>query len=968
MLSHESMENLLDNLESELSELVELDVPKDTNHQIGDRKKSLFVQEVKTIEEKSQKKPSPPPVPARRNISRSPLTIQPPTPASRRINALDKIEKNNENEIIQLQSLNSENESFSSESKKISQSSSKHNTVISINEIKKKKKKEPTSSIRVFHEAEKMPDDINETFFVIKHGKWADDNTKSTKETDFIAVDKEEDVEESESVKNLSDEIPSLETKVKKRQEKKNKNLNKKRDSLTTSITTSFTSSSSESLSDEIPQPQKKTKNHMSKNIGQKKSKKLSDDQTRTSNIEESIKETKRMEITSCDKAIAIYIKSTSSIKYRSEIKGLRIKISFYNVDNGKQIGDLIWTKNATYNNDFNNFICHWNEKVKANFDLKRLREIYNNILIFFEVINNENIPVCWAFMKLFTESSANVDKKLKLQLFEYQAAKHSCFSFKFKKEKILSDDVSIFEQWQMPKRKLPSVLNIYLKDINLNSKEIENEDKEDVKVNRIQVLSANENLQRYWRKVPGQACKVPNQIFRKIPLQDKGSLNVQFSHDGNYIAFSEISHNGHILHIHKFPEMTEIFMMLEHSDIIHDMDWSKQKQRNQQYLVTASADFTAIVWKLLEDSYSYSILPHPAFVYASKFLKIDDSEILHVVTACRDNIIRIWRNRGGLESFELCQELKHPKSSQFTFITSLTTKSVDAFYSSSSMGDIIEWTMNDANEYQLNRHFIFDEIRGRIIQSLEINPRGNKIYFRLQDAQNVESSNAIFALGIATGSLIQRFYELSSKSETRLKISPCGTQIYSTNGPSIRYYKMINRNIVASENNENALVINCPLGDRGFISSIDYHPKDFFLACAVYGGNPGCIIIFNFESYNEKDSIEDVKVGSQESILRKSYEFKQIGVYSDIIKRLDEVFLAPLANQPDTSEILKIQEFNQPAEDNTFTVQTNSKRSKTYTVSQGPATFTIQKGGTYEIQKNDGTDDDETTISESFN
>lgn len=40
-------------------------------------------------------------------------------------------------------------------------------------------------------------------------------------------------------------------------------------------------------------------------------------------------------------------------MKYRSEIKGLRIKISFFNVDNGKQIGDLIWTKNASYNNDF---------------------------------------------------------------------------------------------------------------------------------------------------------------------------------------------------------------------------------------------------------------------------------------------------------------------------------------------------------------------------------------------------------------------------------------------------------------------------------------------------------------------------------------------------------------------------------------------------------------------------------------
>lgn len=302
MFSHESMENLLDNLESELTEMVELDTPK--NLQKDDDKKSSVVQELKTSPEKLKKKPTPPPVPARRNISKSPLTPQPPTPASRRINTLDKIEKNNENEIIQLQSLNSENESFSSESKKISQSSSKHNTVISINE-KKKMKKEPTSNIRVFHEAEKMPDDINETFFVIKHGKWADESSKVSKDTETLTKDEEKDLKESDNeLSQKSDKIPALDKKISKGQEKKKRNLNKKRDSLTTSITTSFTSSSSESLSEEIPQPQKKTKNRKSKDVGQKKPKKRTDDQTLTSNTEESRKEMKRMDITSSDKAV----------------------------------------------------------------------------------------------------------------------------------------------------------------------------------------------------------------------------------------------------------------------------------------------------------------------------------------------------------------------------------------------------------------------------------------------------------------------------------------------------------------------------------------------------------------------------------------------------------------------------------------------------------------------------------------
>lgn len=53
--------------------------------------------------------------------------------------------------------------------------------------------------------------------------------------------------------------------------------------------------------------------------------------------------------------------------------------------------------------------------------------------------------------------------------------------------------------------------------------------------------------------------------------------------------------------------------------------------------------------------------------------------------------------------------------------------------------------------------------------------------------------------------------------------------------------------------------------------------------------------------------------------------------------------------------------------DDNTFTLDT--KRSGTYTISQGPATFTVKKdqNNTYEVQRN-VSDDDETTISESFN
>lgn len=144
-------------------------------------------------------------------------------------------------------------------------------------------------------------------------------------------------------------------------------------------------------------------------------------------------------------------------------------------------------------------------------------------------------------------------------------------------------------------------------------------------------------------------------------------------------------------------------------------------------------------------------------------------------------------------------------------------------------------------------------------------------------------------------------------------------------------------------------------MGEKGFVSSMDYHPKDFFFACSIYG-NHGCILICSYET-NEKDPIEKMKIGSQEFLHRSSHELHQIGDLNNIIRRLDEVFLTPVDGG------LNI-------DDNTFTIKSDSKRSRTYTISQGPATFTINKNGqndTYEIQRNDNSDDD-TTISESFN
>lgn len=190
MFQYESTDNLLDNLEKELTELIDLQKPKARTPV----KSPIQVIPKEITPEKQNKSP---PIPAKRNTESS-QNVQPtPVPAARRNPPLDKKLKNNENEIIQLQSLSSEQEfSISSESQKhhsyiSSTQSQNNNSIVTINE--KQKKKDSTNQIIVVREGDKVPDD---TFFVIKHGKLTDkiddeDNEDEQKTEEEILVEKE---------------------------------------------------------------------------------------------------------------------------------------------------------------------------------------------------------------------------------------------------------------------------------------------------------------------------------------------------------------------------------------------------------------------------------------------------------------------------------------------------------------------------------------------------------------------------------------------------------------------------------------------------------------------------------------------------------------------------------------------------------------------------------------------------------
>lgn len=265
MYKNESIENLLDNLESELSEVIELDNPQVV--EIEKEKVSLDL-----------------PVPTKRQSSEPILLQNVPVPAARRAQSLDKKEKNDENEIIQLSSMSSS--SASENLKNISQ-----NTIVFANERKPKSVKE---NVFIVQEAEVHQ--VEETkFHVSKRGKWAEEDQKKSS--------KEEELEPQVAAIEIKSRHHS--SKIKKAKQKPQLEVISEkapaiRDLPSTTTTTDSSQASSESSSEssssteESLKPAKKSKRK--KNKGKNKSKKKQSSEDQTSSVENSLENEQKVD------------------------------------------------------------------------------------------------------------------------------------------------------------------------------------------------------------------------------------------------------------------------------------------------------------------------------------------------------------------------------------------------------------------------------------------------------------------------------------------------------------------------------------------------------------------------------------------------------------------------------------------------------------------------------------------------
>lgn len=90
------------------------------------------------------------------------------------------------------------------------------------------------------------------------------------------------------------------------------------------------------------------------------------------------------------------------------------------------------------------------------------------------------------------------------------------------------------------------------------------------------------------------------------------------------------------------------------HSDLIHDMDWD----RDDNFLVSASADGTVRIWNLTEkdigssDRLNYMDNDylfymgecfHPSYVYGAKIHPESGRDTLYIASVCFDSNLRLW-------------------------------------------------------------------------------------------------------------------------------------------------------------------------------------------------------------------------------------------------------------------------------------------------------------------------------------
>ncbi|XP_059622975.1 jouberin-like [Phlebotomus argentipes] len=525
---------------------------------------------------------------------------------------------------------------------------------------------------------------------------------------------------------------------------------------------------------------------------------------------------------------------------------------------------------------------CEWEELLIFNEDIERVKN--GRVVIFLELLDirkNGFEGICWAFLKPFlADMYNNIDKRSELQFFEY---------YRSRKEVL-----GIFDQWKKPRKKFPATIVVTLKGVkpvamesetmrpmNVLEREKQQEFKESFeRSSEDATVNPVEEVRMQRRKLPGQQCKCPNQLVKRIQGGQKGSFLAKFHPEGSILLYTSVDQNKVDVILAEIPTLETISCLAGHTSSVYDVDFrtfdenANRKDLYPMIILTASADKTAAIWNVNQHGYSLKTLPHPSFVYCCRFIRInEDREI--ILTGCRDCVIRLW-DFNDPEDCTYSDELTKHEG----FVTAFCAgKAQGSFFSGDSEGAVLEWQWK-RDYFEPLRFLTINPIDREMIHGLTLHTRGEKLLVGT-------SANAIYCVDMKAKVVLRSFRKSSleeCRSAFRFALTSCGNLLFGCSDHEIACWNTITGDDVE-------INLDFSLAPSCFISCLDFHPHDSMIVLGIYG-NDGGVFLLDYVAKDESSSKVPIKMRFKQigTDLRRKIEVKN--KLTEIIRKIDDVFL----------------------------------------------------------------------------
>ncbi|XP_077000193.1 jouberin isoform X3 [Tamandua tetradactyla] len=514
------------------------------------------------------------------------------------------------------------------------------------------------------------------------------------------------------------------------------------------------------------------------------------------------------------------------------------------------------WEEQIIFNEKFPYLLQDFDESPKVILffeilDFLRMDEIRNNS----EVQNQECSfrKIAWAFLKLLgANGNVNINSKLRLQLYYPPTKPRSQLNV-----------VEVFEWWsKCPRNRYPSTLYVTVRGLKVpecmkpshrSAVAVQEEKGQPVCQERhCETNSADsepglEDSKEVvkWKRLPGQACRIPNKHLFSLNAGERGCFCLTFSHNGRILAAACASRDGYPIIFYEIPSGRFMRELCGHLNIIYDLCWSK----DDRYVLTASSDGTARLWKNeINNASTFRVLPHPSFVYTAKF---HPTLIELVVTGCYDSVIRVWMVDTREEPAILIRQFDTHKS----FINSVCfDPEGHHMYSGDCTGVIVVWNtyikvtdvQHSVCQWSVNKEIKESEFKGIPITYLEVHPNGKRLLIHTKD-----STLRIMDLRILAA---RKFVGAANyREKLHSTLTPCGTFLFAGSEDGLVY--------VWNPETGEQVAVYADLPFKSPIRDISYHPLENMVAFCAFGQNEPILLY-----------IYDFHVAQQETEMSKRY------------------------------------------------------------------------------------------------